>query len=306
MNRIQYENKNNFLRWFNPNLGPQPERPLIEMGYLYDPFRQSMPVYVKGEQYSFYINFDTNPLTRPEDVGEKYKLRIINAKDELQETIGQVGKLVLSTTGIEYPYHLYCKYFDMSTITYTGVYRFAICLYDTPDVITYISNCIMIAGDDVKDFTNYMQFRNDYNLLNFYYELLPVPLVLEPFYQRFRLVLNKIKFSFDSEIKQYRRASDRSLRNYNYDIDKIIKLETHWFSEDDHDAAVTMLQHRELYANTIEILQKSDYNVDSKANLNISKGEVDVIRTGVIYSFTDPISEDPDFNDDFNNDFNIA
>jgi len=305
MNRIEYVNKNNFFRWFDATLDPQPERPIIENGYMYDPFRQSMPVLIPNENYAFYLNFTTNPLTAPADVNVKYKVRLIDANDEfVSDSLGQVSKLILSTIGANYPYHLYCKYFNIGNLGITGVYRLAIVDFATADIIYYISNCVMLQGVEVKEFTNYFQFRQNVNLDNFYYELLPVPLILEPYYQRVRLVINKIGFEFDQDIKQYRRANDRSLRNYRYDTDKIYKLESHWFSEDDHDAAVTMYEHRELYANTIGILQKGDYKATAKTNLNICKAECEVILTGVNYSYVGSFQDDPDFNNDFNDDFN--
>jgi hypothetical protein len=305
MNRIQYVNKNNFLRWRDPSIDPEPVRAIIENGYLYDKFRQSMPIYTTGEYYSFYLNFDVNPLTKPEDVNERFKLRLIDSKDEfVSDSLGDVKKLILSTVGAEYPYHLYCKYFTVTGLDFTGTYRLAICDYDAPDTVYYVSNCVMLQEEEVKEFTNYFQFRNDVNFDNFYYELLPVPVLLEAFYQRFRIVVNKIEYQYDEDIKQYRRASDRTLRNYRYDVDKIIKIESHWFSEDDHDAMVVMLQHREVYINTLGVLQKSDYKVTPKTAINISKAECDIVQTGITYSYLLDIEDDPDFNNDFNDDFN--
>lgn len=208
------------------------------------------PVYKSGEIYSFYINFD-EPITDPDF--DNFKLGVYTCDGD--RVNDDVAVLVKSPVN-DFAYNILCI-FAMPTLA-NGRYRFGI--YNSSDEIKCTSNLVLVENE-FYDRTSIIEWSNRYNCYNYYYENHP------NFKNKFRVLLIEIDDQFESDMKQYRAASNRKLRNVRAYLDRTVKLQTFNFDKDAHEAMAVICQHDTITINDVDYIAKTGYNIDTdKAN----------------------------------------
>ena len=241
----------------------------------------SCPVYAPGERYAFYANFD-QPISDP--AFANFRLDIYKGNTPVLTNIGTLQQDMV--TG--FTYNIY-SIFDFPELT-NGYYQFVI--FDAvANVIKATSNFILVENDPA--FYNnapMVMYRNESNIYGFNYEL------LTDFFNIFRLSLIKIDAQYDLQKTQYRNTSDKRLRNIKSYRFKYRKIESYYFTEDDHDAASVMYEHDGIYIDGVKYETKDAYQVTVDPINDETKGSVNayVDQPNIIYKF--PITTLPAIN----------
>lgn len=238
------------------------------------PLQPFGPVYVPGEQYAFYINFD-KPISDPNF--EAFSLDIYQGDTEIATGIGVLQK-DLTEDGINY--NIFCV-FEFPNIP-NGNYKFSIRDPSDGNIEKVSSNCILVESEE-KWYSRAptVMYRNETNFYGFNYEN------IADFFNIFRLPLIEVDYQYELQKTQYRNASDRRLRNIKSDRYKYRKVESYMFDEWAHDAASCMYEHDGIYIDGIKYVTKDAYAVEVDTIMLFAKGSVNayVDNPNLIYKF---------------------
>ncbi len=225
------------------------------------------PLYVQGENYSFYYNSEF-PVS--EVTGSSFSLNLYKTDSTFVVELAELSRVFIAG---DVGYNFYLDNFVFPNSVNDGYYVFRItndslgtCIFET-NVIRVCSTCLQESS--------YIKFRHNDQLFGVRYDLLP------DFYQKFRLPINQIDpIDIKSVREQYRESSNgRELRNSKSFRDIVIKLEMYWSNNEDYEALSAMLEHTEIYiqGNKIgcEMEQVKVESVNSASNQ--SKGTFTVI-----------------------------
>lgn len=244
----------------------------MEKAYVKNKCKILTPVYVPGEKYSFYLNFD-KPTTDPNF--NNFLLCIYDLHDNRMVTdIGPLQKDIVTST----LYNIFCL-FQMPALA-NGNYVFAI--WDSVnDIVKCKSNKILVLNEDYAQNTAILSFRNTRNLYGYDYEN------LLDFFQQFRLPLIKVEYQYDVDRTQYRNVSNRQLRNLISYVDKVVKVESYYYDEDAHDAAAILYQHDQIYIDGIQYVPKDAYQISTDLINNAPRAEVNcyVVNSASLFIF---------------------
>ena len=224
------------------------------------------PVYVSGENYSFYLNMFgmINELDR-------FALWVIKTDGtQVFEISSDINKLYIrGSVG----YDLYLDSFLFPFIP-DGEHYFQIW-----DIATSTekarSNIILVSSsENVMYTTTPVRFRHNDQLFGVRYDLLP------NFWQKFRLPVNQIK-SIDvrSTREQYRQSSgNRQLRNSKSFRDIFITLEFYWADDEDFEALSAILEHSDIWISGNRIIDMTQVKVEKPLEASkLSKGTFEII-----------------------------
>lgn len=248
-------NSHNFITWFNAigdtafnsttitncvNGYPKPYRlnkPKAKNHY---------PCIVNGEQFSFYINFDTdyaNPLFT------SFRLYVINIYGVVQDDVAPLLQ-VMAADGV--------SYFIYASVTLAGLnpgaYRLAIVNPNDAGRIIFVSQEIKVITTAIAlQETFRVVYKASVNMYRFLYESIP------SYVHEIRLRMNVLEENPEGELSQYRASSSGKLRNVYVELDLALKLETYWFDDLAHRAVFTFQVHDYIFLNGKSYLVKSLY-----------------------------------------------
>jgi len=230
-----------------------------------------MPVYVPGEKYSFYLNFD-EPINDPDFAAFRLDIRKKNAI--VYVGIGPLAKDVIIASPGKDVYNIF------STFTFPlimpGEYTFVI--YNTAaNKVMARSNIFLCTYSDPWGVTSYLHYRHSYNIYNYGFERLP-----EDFYIGVRLPMTQIELQFPFEKEEYRALSDRVKRNTVIYRDEVKKVETYRFTDWMHKAFTAALQMDGIFINLYQYTVNSAYNISNEPENIKAKGDVELIETGYV------------------------
>jgi hypothetical protein len=217
------------------------------------------PVYVPGEQYSFYINFE-----RPISDGgfNNFRLHLISCEnDSLIENFANLEKDQVN----EAQYNIYAEF--TFPVAADGVFKFGI-WDNSQNKYKAISNTFTIYSDVTK--TAVLKYRSPYDYERFGYSRLP------EYFNVFRLPLILIDLQYESQKSQYRNVSDRKFRNYRSYRDKVIKVESYYFDENSHEAISCAYEHEVLIINDQLFVPKGGYEIDEIPDRDTKKGSIEL------------------------------
>lgn len=224
------------------------------------------PTYLQGEQYSFYLNFDT-PTSDPDF--DNFKLGLYATSDNILgdrvvDELATLNKDMVSAI----QYNIWAEYIIPETVA-DGFY--CLVIYDsTDDSIKCQSNFIGIgASVGSNDKTVRVVYRNDQNIYNTQYENLP------DFYQRVRLPVYVINKQFESNREQYRNVSDRQIRNIRSDADELHTLQFQWLDDYAHRAICAMWEQTDVFINGNFYVPKGNYNFEYNTRFKVKLGNID-------------------------------
>lgn len=222
---------------------------------------RKFPIYVPGEEYSFYINSD-DPIS---DSGfDNFRLDLISCDPLVvnQENIGQLQKDVIN----ELEYRIYCPLFVFPQTT-QGYYKFGI--FDTvTESYKAISNVFTV--EETNENTTLVKYRSPYDFMNFGYSRLP------EYYNVYRVVLSIIDSQFESEKSQYRNVSNNKFRNYKSYRDQVITVESYYFDENSHEAMSAVYEHEEFLLNGLLYVAKGGYQIEVTPERKYKKGTIEL------------------------------
>jgi hypothetical protein len=246
---------------------------MLAEAYIKDKGRCVGPVFVPGEEYKFYINFD-EPISDPSFAN--FRLDLMNERDQLtQAAVGTLTKDVIDPDH----YNLIVTVNLPLTIR-DGNFYFAI--WDTVAAVQKArSSMILVANDHFQESTMYVAFRNKFDLNGIKYEQNP------GFWNKLRLPLIQIDYQFEGERKQYRNVSNGKLRSIKNYVDEVATIESYWFSREMHRAASAMYDHDTIFMNNVSVTPKTAYQRENNQQSMISKGNIQVILDETI-----PVPED--------------
>jgi hypothetical protein len=153
-----------------------------------------------------------------------------------------------------------------------GWYYFAI--YDPVAGETKATSSeIYVEEEEIASINTAMvSFRNETDLHGFRYEANP------DFWNRVRLPLIQLGPTRPvADRKQYRNVSNRRLRNWFIQKDKIATIETYFVSEEVHDAIDAIYDHDNLFLNRSFVTAKEAYNIQERQQSYLTKASIDVV-----------------------------
>jgi hypothetical protein len=231
--------------------------------YIKNRGKQFFPIYIPGENYSFYCNSDY-PI---DEITSDWRLQLIDYNGNFVYSFGIVGQVFISTT----LYHLYFQNFICPYVP-DGYYYLRV--YDTVlDIEKMRTNAIQVWSGAMYE-TSYVKFRHNDQLFGVRYDLLP------DFYQLFRLPINQIKPpEIRSERDQYRQSSNgRELRNSKSFRDIVLTLEMYWSSDNDMEALSAINEHSEVFINRNRLIQLTQIKVENPSPFSsLSKATFEAI-----------------------------
>lgn len=243
--------------------------------YLKNKGRFFTPVYLPGEDYSFYVNFDNAVSEVPTGIFWEFWL--------IKPDGTQVFKIAPS---------VYFLFLDSGFVTYDifvpnfvfprvpdGEYYFQIYNPDTASEILR-SNLILCSSSCLLN-TTPVKFKHDDRIYGIRYDLLETRTgFTQPFYQKFRLPFNQIgAIDVSSDRESYRESSNgRDLRNSKSFRDIKITLEFYFADDEDFEAVSAILEHNEIYISGNRIINMSQIKVEKPSHVSaLSKGTFTVI-----------------------------
>lgn len=228
--------------------------------------RTFTPVYMPGETYSFYFNYD-GYLT-DSTVVPFCQLWLIDGDGNQVAMVADVlDKVYIAGAAA---FHIW-KVFVFPNVK-DGEYYFQI--YDTISGLEKARSNIILSNNSPDFMTCTVKFRHNDVLFNTYYQNLP------DFYQMFRLPLNQISpIQPTSTRENYRESSNgRDLRTSKSFLDMKIILESYWFDDETHQAIACMLEHREVYINGFRIINLKQIETSEISFLtNLSKNTFEIL-----------------------------
>lgn len=245
--------------------------------YLKNQGRYFTPVYLPGEEYSFYCNFDSL-LSDAEPNPRFWELWVIDTLGNQIVKIGPIFRCI--TTGSITGFVLFHPYFLFPRIK-QGEYYFQV--WDSMTAEEMCRSNIILCNSDCLDTTTPVKFSHNDQLFGVRYDLLQdlSPYGFEgKFYQRFRVPINQINsIEVSSDRDQYREsANGRDLRNSKSFRDIKNTLEFYWADDEDFEAVSAMLEHDEIYISGNKIMDISQIKVEKPTHVSaLSKGTFTVI-----------------------------
>lgn len=244
--------------------------------------RKFTPLYVAGENYSFYINPD-KPIDYLES-GIFIELWLIKTDNTPVIKVGNMYRLFPDEALSSYvSYHLFIPDFVFPHVP-DGEYYFQVI---DPAVPKELCRSNIILANSTQDCilnTTLVKYRHNDALYNIRYDLLTDlsvrGLPAEPYYNKFRLPINQIGApEVRSERTQYRQASNgRELRNSKSFRDIVIKLEFYWADDRDFEALSAMLEHNEIYISGNRVIDMTQVKIEKPTDASkLSKGTFEVI-----------------------------
>lgn len=213
------------------------------------------PIYLPGENYSFYCNLDrvTNGL------GLNSELFLLDINGNQVYDFGLVIPLVV--TGGSSGSHFYSDNIVFPYVS-DGFYYFQV--YDTSKGYELCRTNPIQCSSSCIPFTQYVKFRHNDQLFGVRYDLIPI------FYQKFRLPLNQIKApEIRSERVQYRQSSNgRELRNSKSFRDIVMTLEMYWSNDEDIEALSAINEHFEVYVAGNRLIQLTQIKTEKPSEFS--------------------------------------
>jgi hypothetical protein len=233
------------------------------------------PVVINDEQFSFYINFDTN-FNYPNF--SSLRLDLINDNGLVQTGIAELQR-VFQDDGVNYFIYASVTLVDIPT----GNYRLSVADTSTtnPFDILFVSNEIMVMAD-VDDFildedgaevyTARFQWRCSVSIYRYLYEKIP------DYFNELRLMVNVVDEQLSGKIEQYRAITSGKLRNTAYDLDLFYEFETYYFDDIGHRAMYVHQVNDQILVNGKAMLVKEIYKVQWRPERNVNKGTLQMFE----------------------------
>lgn len=222
---------------------------------------------IAGEEFAFYANLgaleaDTN--------FANWHLDLVD--DQFNAVVLDVGVLTKDIISGD-SYRFYSEFDIPFGLTDGKCYRLIV-RDETYDQIKYISN--LLKYSTIEDYTFYVQYRNNKNILNFNYEGLP------DFKNKFRISLQKRQPQQDVTSIGY-ELIDGSFNPVRYVKGKQFEFITLWYDEFDHDAFNTATIHSSFQIiDTAEFVQyvrgDEQYSIDWNENYPLAEGTIRLQR----------------------------
>jgi hypothetical protein len=118
--------------------------------------------------------------------------------------------------------------------------------------------------------TSYVKFRHDRYLFDVRYGTLPA------FHQQFRLGISMIEQPGETDKEIYFTRSTGKPRTSLAQFNRLARVETYYFDEQDHEAALAMFEHDHLELNNRRYTSKSVYKYAPNPLSKRSKGEIEL------------------------------
>lgn len=234
--------------------------------YIKDRGNCQEPVYVPGEEYAFYLNFE-DP-TNDADFDD-FELNLIDPLFPnvfVETNIGVLKKHVINGTF----YNIYCEF--TFPVVKNKEYQFVI--HDAVKNVRKATSNLIIAENQIFGLiTQRVEFSHIFNIDNYYYE------TLAGFTNKFRVQISKIDYQFTTEKSQYRNVTNNhELRTFTSYRDKRVKIEAYYFDEDAHEAMASMIDHKNLVIDGSRYTALTAYNIIGNQLKNKTKGEFDALE----------------------------
>lgn len=138
----------------------------------------------------------------------------------------------------------------------------------TNEVTLLTSSPVMLVSDQefIDEHTTYCRFRHDRYFYGCQYD------EVIGFYNQFRLIMGKVDVQPESEKEVYREATTGKRRTYQNYLDKAVKVETYYMTEEQHIAAAIMCEMDYVELNQQRYRLKSTYRIETDAISKVSKG----------------------------------
>jgi hypothetical protein len=222
-------NKNNFLLWYS-SATEAADISDLPNGYIQDRSRCNyQPLLIAGEAMRFYIN----ALDGLSDIitvdTATLKLKLYNSRTGIV-TNANVSPLQVDEFGTTFT--LYSEVVIDGSIP-PGDYYFTI----EDNATTYLTSSlikVVSAGSDYRNYTARCTFIHDRYFYGFNYQNVTT------FEQQFRLHFNKIDLQEETDIDVYNEVTTGKQRTFNAFMKLPVKLESYYFDEEAHRAAIVM------------------------------------------------------------------
>jgi len=222
-------------------------------------------VAVNGEEFTFYINFDT-PINDPSFA--TWKLALVDENGVVND---DVAPLVRDLFDDGVTYNIYAAV-TLNGITINKYYKLLIYNGSTFQA-HYLSGLIEVLSlDSAKCLSTRLQYRATINLYGFRYESLP------DYFNVHRARIYRIDEQAETTLTQYRAVSSGQLRNVHYELDRWIALEAYYFNDIAHRAMDVWQMHDVNIINDVSYLLKTPYKKLFDQALDLYKGRVELFE----------------------------
>jgi hypothetical protein len=258
-------NKNNFLLWYS-SATEAADISDLPNGYIQDRSRCNyQPLLIAGEAMRFYIN----ALDGLSDIitvdTATLKLKLYNSRTGIV-TNANVSPLQVDEFGTTFT--LYSEVVIDGSIP-PGDYYFTI----EDNATTYLTSSlikVVSAGSDYRNYTARCTFIHDRYFYGFNYQNVTT------FEQQFRLHFNKIDLQEETDIDVYNEVTTGKQRTFNAFMKLPVKLESYYFDEEAHRAAIVMFGHSSIFINGKQYVKKSPYKINTNPTQKTVKGEIEL------------------------------
>lgn len=258
--------RNNFLNWYS-NEVQAADISDIPNGYIKDNNRCNYaPLLVQGEAMRFYINTTDglDSIFSGVDLST-VKLNLVNARTG---AISKSNVSPLQEDDFNDTFTFYSEVVIDGTVP-AGDYYFTI----ATDSTTYLTSTkikVVALASDYRNYTARCTFSHDRYFYGVNYQN------ITSFTQQFRLHINKIDLQEETDVSVYNEVTTGKQRTFNAYMKLPIKLETYYFDEEAHRAAIVMFGHSSIFINGKEYVKKSPYKINTDQTQKTNKGEIEM------------------------------
>lgn len=261
-------NRYNFLRW-DDGLTPTSVEADLPNGYVRNPSNcDYKPLFISSEAMRFFIN-TTNGLSFIPLSSDTHKLRLMKANGTLQNADIAPLQTFAFVNSVGDDVNTYYAEVVIDGTVPAGDYY-----YDIKDISTIrlTSNkfTVLPSSVDYKTYSVLAKFRHGRYFYGVQYQ------DLAGFYQQFRVHLNQIDLQFEGDKEIYNEVTTGKQRTFNNYMKELRKVESYFFDNLAHEAAVVMFDSDEVYLNLKRYTPKAAYKVNTAITNKLSKGEVDL------------------------------
>lgn len=254
----------NFLHWYDTQIDPR----LPEVPYAYHVDRTKCDTTIIGvptEAMSFYIN--TVGGLSFEDFDDLGLALIRSGSDEIVGLdLGPLKQVDING----FFYDIYCALI-IPISARVGIHYFRIYRKSTGEILLRSSSFLVrVDTDQLLQTTSYARFRHDRYFFGMRYTKIPA------FYQQFRLGISKIDEPGEVIKDTYFATSTGRPVSSRAQINRLVRMETYYFSPSEHEAALIMFEHKHLELNGRQYSSKTGYKYAPEAGTKFNKGEVEL------------------------------
>lgn len=218
-----------------------------------------------GEEFTFYINFDT--AIDPDDLDfDNLRLGLANNAGMVNMNLAALQK----DANDDGTYNLYATATISPALSEGNRYFLVIYRADNTNIVWVSGRLELMLGDNAEAYSARYQYRHSQDFYHYYFSRLSSLLL------KIRMRVAVLDEQPEASISQYRSASGGELRNVSFELDKSIKLETYYYDVHGIRGMYTFQAMETIIINDKNYVLKTPYKTEwSQRGQNTHKGSIE-------------------------------